>query len=248
MTNGHKTTTGLGMTDFFAERLGLVMTETRKEREFRLREKEILDTAISLFNQYGLDKVTVADIAKATDIGKGTIYKHFVSKDVILARIANDFSLTVLKDVKAIDATKSCTCQMRDMFEFSFKAHVQCPLMSEISRLYHQPSFLERLPQESQRFCMDIEQEYFVILNRICEKGKQNNELPNLPVDELILGAHATYLGALEMLQSQNHKCFTNTPQISQQRFVDIIINYTMNGLFGQSFNNLQSASGENHE
>lgn len=224
------------------------MSESRKEREFKLREKEIIDAAISLFSEHGLDNVTVADIAKTTDIGKGTIYKHFASKDVILARVANDFSLKVLEDIKAIDSTKSCANQMRDMFEIGFKAHVEFPLLSEISRLYHQPSFLERLPEEFQQFCMEIEQEYFVILNRILEKGKQNNELPNLSVEELILGAHATYIGALEMLQNQNRKCFSDAPQFSQQHFIDIIINYTMNGLFGQRFNNQQSPSGESYE
>lgn len=224
------------------------MSETRKEREFRLREVEIIDAAISLFSEHGLDNVTVADIAKATEIGKGTIYKHFVSKDVILARIANDFSIDMLEQVNDIETTQSCVSQMRQMFEVCFKAHVEFPLTSEICRLYQQPYFLERLPQTEQERWLAIEQEFFVILNRICEVGKRNNELPDLSVDELILGAHATFMGALEMLHSQNRRCFTDSPQLSQQRFIDIIINYTMTGIFGRRFDESLSTSGETHE
>ncbi len=224
------------------------MSESRKERAFKLREIEILETATKLFSEHGLDNVTVADIAKTTDIGKGTIYKHFVSKDVILARIANDFSLEVLELVNGIDESKSCFFQMRQMFEICFKAHVEFPLMNEVCRLYQQPSFLERLPDEYQARWMAIEKEYFIVLNRICEEGKRNNELPDLSVEELILGAHATFMGALEMLHSQNLQCFTDAPQISQQRFVDIIINFTMTGLFGRRFEDQQSTQGESHE
>lgn len=212
------------------------MTESRKEREFRLREQEILETATELFKKNGLDNVTVADIAKATDIGKGTVYKHFVSKDVILARLGNDFSYDVLHKAQHIDENQSCAQQMREMFELCFKAYIEQPLMGEICQVYQQPRFLERLPTEEQTLCMNIELQYFEILNRIINVGKDNNELPDLPVDELIIGAYATYCGALEMLQMQQRKCFTDAPQLSQERFIDIIINYTMTGLFGRRF------------
>jgi len=224
------------------------MTESRKEREFKLREQEILETATQLFAEHGLDNVTVADIAKATDIGKGTIYKHFVSKDVILARLGDDFSLQVLDKVHQIDVTQTCSEQMRQMLSMCFKAHIEMPLMGEICQIYQQPSFLDRLPQEHQQQCLNTELQYFEILNRIIQLGKDNNELPDLPVDELILGSYATYCGALEMLQNQNRRCFTDAPQLPQDRFIEIIINYTMAGLFGRRFDVTNTASGESNE
>lgn len=224
------------------------MNESRKEREFKLRELEILETAISLFSKQGLDKVTVADIAKTTDIGKGTIYKHFVSKDVILARIANDFSHNLLKKVNSNNTEKSCVEQMREMFETCFKAHVDFPLASEIYQLYQKPSFLQRLPEEYQQDCLAIEQEYFIILNKICEQGKNNNELPDLPVEQLILGAYATFSGAMDMLQNQQLNCFIESPQLSQKDFIDTIINYTLTGIFGRRLDNQVVTSGETHE
>jgi|GEM_PF-3004305 len=224
------------------------MGESRKNREFKLREQEILTTATELFTAHGLDNVTVADIAKATDIGKGTIYKHFVSKEAILARLANDFSEDTLNKIQQLDQSQSCQGQMRQMFEICFHSHIDQPLISEISRRYHQASFFERLPEEGKQQCLAIESQYMAVLSGIFEKGFANNELPDAPMDELLIGAHATYTGALEMLHSKQFHCFSEAPMVSQQRFIEIIINYTMTGIFGRNIDGLNAQSGEINE
>lgn len=224
------------------------MGESRKEREFKLREQEILTTATELFSQHGLEHVTVADIAKTTDIGKGTIYKHFSSKDAILARLANDFSKDALGTLRQLDTTLPCQIHMRKMFEICLKSHIDKPLMSEICRRYHQNSFFERLSLENKQECLTIENEYMAILSGIFDKGIANNELPDTPMDELLIGAHATYTGALDMLHSKQFHCFSEAPMVSQQRFIEIIINYIMTGIFGRRFDGANTESGENHE
>lgn len=65
--------------------------ESRKVREFRRREQEILDAALQMFLQQGEDTVTVEMIAEAVGIGKGTIYKHFKSKTEIYLRLMLDY-------------------------------------------------------------------------------------------------------------------------------------------------------------
>ncbi len=55
----------------------------RKVREFRQREEEVLRAALELFLELGEDRVTVEMIAEKVGIGKGTIYKHFETKDEI---------------------------------------------------------------------------------------------------------------------------------------------------------------------
>ena len=66
---------------------------SRKERAFSLREAEILEAARVLFAIGDWEAVTVADIAQRAEIGKGTVYKHFASKEELYARIALDFGL-----------------------------------------------------------------------------------------------------------------------------------------------------------
>ena len=72
----------------------MVSTE-RKIREFERREQEILSAALELFAGERWESVTVTQIAKQAGIGKGTVYKHFASKDEIYARLALDLNAVV---------------------------------------------------------------------------------------------------------------------------------------------------------
>ncbi|TGN19693.1 TetR/AcrR family transcriptional regulator [Leptospira idonii] len=59
----------------------------RKKREFAIREQNILSCAIGLFQIKHPSLVKMDDIAKQLEIGRGTIYLHFKSKDDLMARI-----------------------------------------------------------------------------------------------------------------------------------------------------------------
>ena len=66
--------------------------QERKEREFKRREKEILQAALRLFDGDDWQLVTIERIAQEAEIGKGTVYLHFPSKEDIYGRLALDFS------------------------------------------------------------------------------------------------------------------------------------------------------------
>ena len=52
-----------------------------KKKLFLDREQRIIDAALELFLSEGIDRVTVSKIAAAVGIGKGTVYKHFLTKN-----------------------------------------------------------------------------------------------------------------------------------------------------------------------
>src|ERR1044071_1289456 len=64
----------------------------RKEREFKRREREILQAALRLFDGDDWQLVTIERIAQEAEIGKGTVYLHFPSKEDIYGRLALDFA------------------------------------------------------------------------------------------------------------------------------------------------------------
>src|SRR5690606_37700434 len=72
---------------FVREEMELGMSDlekaTRRVQEVRQREREILDVALQLFLEQGEDRVTVEMSADKVGIGKGTIYKHFETKNEI---------------------------------------------------------------------------------------------------------------------------------------------------------------------
>ena len=64
--------------------------QERKARDFKRREKRILKVASRLFAEKGPDAVTIEMIAEAAEIAKGTVYKHFITKQEIYACILID--------------------------------------------------------------------------------------------------------------------------------------------------------------
>ena len=62
-----------------------------KKRRFLAREQRIIDAALELLLEQGVDRVTVSSIARRAGIGKGTIYKHFLTKNEIFMRIVLDY-------------------------------------------------------------------------------------------------------------------------------------------------------------
>jgi AcrR family transcriptional regulator len=65
------------------------VTETglcrRARKKAAIRER-IVTTGVALFSQHGIADVTVEQIAEAADIGKGTIYNYFQTKeDIVVA-------------------------------------------------------------------------------------------------------------------------------------------------------------------
>lgn len=54
----------------------------RKKEEMRNR---IIDSAIKLFDRFGIDEVTMDQIAEQADVAKGTLYNYFSSKDTVIA-------------------------------------------------------------------------------------------------------------------------------------------------------------------
>jgi AcrR family transcriptional regulator len=55
------------------------------------RRAEILDAATRTFSEKGVGKATVADIAEAAGVAKGTVYLYFGSKEHLLAALRDRF-------------------------------------------------------------------------------------------------------------------------------------------------------------
>src|ERR1043165_5128642 len=87
----------------------------RKAREFQRREDDILRAALALSNRDDWQAVTIDQIAQKAEIGKGTVYKHFTSKDDIYARLAVNFHRLVLQRLRAIDPALAALEKLREI-------------------------------------------------------------------------------------------------------------------------------------
>src|SRR5215469_16296923 len=68
----------------------------RERRSLELRER-LFRSALDLFAQKGFAETTVEDITNAADVGKGTFFNYFPSKDHILIAFS-DMQIAKLQD------------------------------------------------------------------------------------------------------------------------------------------------------
>jgi len=61
--------------------------ESRRERKKQETRQRLLDAGWQLFNQRGYDDTTVAEIAAAADVAKGTLFNYFPTKESLLDQI-----------------------------------------------------------------------------------------------------------------------------------------------------------------
>ena len=57
---------------------------TSRKEQFKCREQQILEVAEQLLLESGDYDLTLDSLARHLDLAKGTLYKHFVSKDELL--------------------------------------------------------------------------------------------------------------------------------------------------------------------
>jgi AcrR family transcriptional regulator len=63
---------------------------SRRERKKAAVRSQIIAAAIELFSRNGIENVTVDQIAEGADIGKGTVYNYFQTKeDIVVAFMAD---------------------------------------------------------------------------------------------------------------------------------------------------------------
>jgi TetR/AcrR family transcriptional regulator len=65
-------------------------TTERREREKQQRRDDILNTARTIFFDKGFRDTTIDDIARATELARGTIYLYFESKEEIYATVLEE--------------------------------------------------------------------------------------------------------------------------------------------------------------
>lgn len=91
--------------------------QDRRGKEKDSRKKLILKSARALFFKKGFNKVTVDEIAKISELGKGSIYLYFNSKEEIYAQILlNDIDTFYQRVLVLFDKPSSASDLL---FEFS---------------------------------------------------------------------------------------------------------------------------------
>lgn len=203
---------------------------TRKEREFARREQEILDAALLLFESPNWEQVTVDQIAKKAEIGKGTVYKHFSSKDEIYACIALQFHERLLTEFRAINHEQPVDQVMKEVIRLSFELYLACQAHARVSFYCKRADYVERLSQPYQEKFQRVEALFEVFIGSILDTGIEQGVISKKPHEHLVIGLEATFDGAMSMVWNTDISCHS---QLEQDEFITVISEYMIAGLTG---------------
>lgn len=85
----------------------------RRERRREETSQRLLDEAVRLFANYGFPNTTVEAITDAADVGKGTFFNYFPSKEHVLVALAQRQVGKIADAASHIDAQQPVRDQMR---------------------------------------------------------------------------------------------------------------------------------------
>lgn len=73
----------------------MAISKEKSERIQNARRKQILDTAMVLFDKQGYTNTKISDISEKAGISKGLIYRYFISKEEILLGLSSNIEACV---------------------------------------------------------------------------------------------------------------------------------------------------------
>ena len=176
----------------------VMQKESRKVREFRRREQEILDTSLRLFLEQGEDSVTVEMIADEVGIGKGTIYKHFKSKAEIYLRLMLDYERDLASLLHSESIERDREALSRDYFAFRMSDPERYRLFDRLEEKLVKSNQLPELVEELHK----SRASNFNHLTGVIQERIDEGKLENVPAYFHYCAAWALVHGAMAMYHS----------------------------------------------
>jgi AcrR family transcriptional regulator len=171
----------------------------RRAREFDRREQEILSAALVLFRGEEWETVTVEQIAQQAEIGKGTVYKHFASKDEIYARLALDFQRAILASIERIDPKLSVTERCRAILRSAWEAHLASEELHRVLLYCSRREFRSNLSPATAREFDALDTALHQALSSLIRHGMAQGIFARKPLPLLLFGARAAFWGAIQL-------------------------------------------------
>jgi AcrR family transcriptional regulator len=197
--------------------MGDLEKATRRAQEFRQREREILDAALELFLEQGEDRVTVEMIADKVGIGKGTIYKHFETKNEIYLLLMIRYEEALAERFERIRESDDKERLARDYFHFRIMDPKRYQLFDRLENKVIKDHAVPELVEKLHR----IRAANFDHLTRIVRSRIDEGTLEDVPEIYHICTAWALAHGAVALMESPFYQKLIN----DKDDFLDFLVN-----------------------
>ncbi len=92
-----------------------------RKQQFELREEAILDAVNDLLSDKGYDLMTMEDVAAAVGVAKGSLYKHFSSKEKLAAAVLSRLLRQTLDVLSGMPEDWSAVRKLEEILRWSLQ-------------------------------------------------------------------------------------------------------------------------------
>ncbi len=92
---------------------------TFKEKQWQMREDEILDAAREILSSKGILALTMEEVASKIGIAKGSLYQHFSSKEDLLTAALLQLMRTMENYMTALPETEPAISKLREVLRWA---------------------------------------------------------------------------------------------------------------------------------
>jgi AcrR family transcriptional regulator len=174
-------------------------TSDRKARELRQRERALLDAAIALLDRDDWQAVTVEQIAERAEYAKGTIYRHFPSKDDLYARLAADWAAGTHAELEALDAERPFEPVLRDVVAVCWRRMTGDRVHARLLQHVQRGDFLAGIAAETRAALDEADARIVGLLAGLIDWGIAEGAVPDAPLEPRLFALAALLAGALRL-------------------------------------------------
>ncbi|SDP76078.1 transcriptional regulator, TetR family [Selenomonas ruminantium] len=164
----------------------------RRERKKLLSRQAILDAAVVVFSRKGFREASIADIMNGADLGTGTFYNYFQSKEELLVHLLGRLVTDVNTAIKELREDKRPACELLS---------VACMLTAKFldENRYVLPLFLAAadhsgLPEDAEERKAVPTPGFKPLFERILKEGQESGEVrDDVPAELITEMFHSIY-------------------------------------------------------
>lgn len=200
---------------------------------FQQRESALLAAARQLFHEQSWDRVTIAEVARHAGIGKGTVYKHFTSKEALYARMVLDCSRHHLAELQEVARNAPAQEAMRRVIRRAFEQLQADPLQAQLCLLCDRPAFQERLEAPYREQFIELEGQYMNLFSGLLQSSLHDLQLSPAHCQHLLWGVEACVNGVMARIASGGFAHWAEYIELGA--YFDRVTDFIIAGLQGQA-------------
>lgn len=187
--------------------------------------REIIESAKKLFQQYGLHKTTMEDIAKSAGKGKSTLYYYFKSKDEIFDRVIEEEMTDLFNSVKAaVDKEEQTSSKLKTYMLFRIRKIRQ---KVNLYRLTLDAYNNITLNGHLKKLRDEYDHEEIKLISSIIRKGLNEGQFARMEDDEIEIISEV----AVSSIRGIEMEIITRNKLQTLEDKVEFIVNIFMKGL-----------------